>query len=167
MASVTMRVLLSVNHYQTTFHVRELAFADAFANNISYLTNEGLIDYSEMSVTDHRKNCLATAAFRDLHYLDWSGSTVYALVEPHILDQENDNLFHRTLRVVLNRLNAELYYPYDQLDTVDARAAWMTACIEDGEIRPTHHSWRKSVRGVNLQQRPLGYYVGSDIMTYW
>ena len=51
---------------------------------------------------------------------------MYILVEPALLDIETRNAFRRSLRVVFQRFEPEVCFPYDVLEDVGKRAAWLT-----------------------------------------
>ena len=161
------KILLSTKYRRSSFHIREIQFARKFAENIYYLTANGFYELSEDLPPQLCEKAIATAVFRELNEQAWTDTTIYALIAPKTLDQTTNNMFHRTLRVVLERTSASIHYPYDTLRSIDARAAWMTTSINDGEILPLYRNWGRHVYGIDTSQYCLQHFFDSKSLSPW
>lgn len=80
------------------------------------------------------------------------------LADQTLLDARTGNPFRRTTRPVLDRYDATVRYLYDTLDAPEKRAAWLTECLDAGEIVPVGQGWSRSVQGVNPAQAGFGSF---------
>jgi hypothetical protein len=90
----------------------------------------------------------------DSRELEWEkDATIYVLADPEMLDEPTGDVFHRSLRVVLERLADQVIFPFDHIDA-DRRGGWLVACLEDGEIKNPKKKFSVD-RGSDPEQRDL------------
>ncbi|QSW99796.1 hypothetical protein [Haloterrigena alkaliphila] len=140
----------------TTFRSREQRFASELCDQLLYLTPDGLDEESVGNLEAITPTELANAVYGSARDIDWTDDDdLYVLAYPRLLDLETTNTFRRSLRVVFERVDPDEHFPYDHLDDVGKRAAWLTDSIEAGEIVPPGGVRRQSVDGVEEGQTDL------------
>lgn len=157
---MTTYAVLRSGPRKTTFHERERRFASELCDQTLFLTTNGLdADPGDEDPVETSPTELANAAYASVRDLDWvETDDVYVLIEPALLDRETGNQFRRTLRVVFERVEPVEHFPYDRLERADRRAGWLTASLEDGEIRDPASIRRTNVTGVAEGQRDLFFF---------
>lgn len=137
----------------TTLRTRERRFADELCDQLLFLTPDGLDEEPGGEIGDLTPTQLANAVYTSTRDRAWSeDDEMYVLVEPALLDIETRNAFRRSLRVVFQRFDPEVCFPYDVLEDAGKRAAWLTDSLEAGEIVPPGGVRRESVAGVDEGQ---------------
>lgn len=148
--------ILSATAPDSTLHANERDWCVQFADEWRLLTADGLTsagaaDFNPPNTVGAKT--LARRVSADADHLRWADDTVYVLVDGDRLDHETADPFRRSLRVVLDRLSADVVFPYDDLDAGE-RGAWLIECMEKDELLPTgrHYSGNE---GVDEDQRGL------------
>ncbi|WP_336336790.1 hypothetical protein [Haloarcula brevis] len=140
----------------STLYSRERRFAADLCDQLLYLTPDGLDEEPGEEIGDLTPTELANTVYSSTRDRDWSeDDEMYILVEPALLDIETRNAFRRSLRVVFQRFDPEVCFPYDVLEDVGKQAAWLTDSLEAGEIVPPEGVRRQSVTGVDESQTDL------------
>ncbi|ELZ89755.1 hypothetical protein [Haloferax sulfurifontis] len=140
----------------STLHSRERRFAADLCDQLLYLTPGSLDEEPDGEIGDLTPTELANAVYTSTRGRDWNeDDEMYILVEPALLDIETRNAFRRSLRVVFQRFDPEVCFPYDVLEDVGKRAAWLTDSLEAGEIVRPGGVRRQSVTGVDEGQTDL------------
>lgn len=148
----------------TTFYYRALDFASLLCDHVLFVSPDGFRDtrptepLGEMDAQE-----VVTAAYVSARNILWDRGDLWVLIDAELLDRETGNPFRRRLRVVLERLEPEAHFPYDELETADKRAGWLTECLETGEIvDPESFRGYAGEKGVSERQRDLHKYSVAD-----
>ena len=141
----------------STLHAREREWCNEIADEWLQLGAEGLVDpdADATPLDDVSPGELVTRLDVDRRDLEWANGEIWVLAEPNILDEETGDLFRRTTRVVLDRLDCAIRYPYEHIDGNGKRAAWLTECLDAEEIVPPKSVRTSGVRGVGQGQTNL------------
>jgi hypothetical protein len=148
--------ILAATRPNSTLHAHARDWCEQFTEDWRLLTGDGLLDAD----TDDPKppnavgaKTLARRVHADADQLRWADATVYVLVEPDRLDHETGDPFRRSLRVVLERLSADVTFPYDDLDGRE-RGTWLVECLDAGEVLHPGNNY-SGKDGVDAGQRGL------------
>ena len=145
----------------STLHARERDWCETLTDGYAELATDGLVvpGADTQPPASIYPDALARAVAADRRSQNWcNGDVIYVLADPTLLDARTGNAYRRTTRVVLERFDATVRYPYDTLDAPEKRAAWLTECLDAGEIVPVGKGWSRSVQGVNPAQAGLGTF---------
>lgn len=139
----------------STFRAREQRFAGRLCDRTLSLSPDGLADEGT-PIGDLTPTELADAVYASRRERDWTADdVVYVLVAPALLDLQTRNAFRRSLRLVFERVAPDAQFPYDQLEDVGRRAAWLTDSLEAEEIVEPSSVRRRSITGVEEDQRDV------------
>jgi hypothetical protein len=151
--------ILAATREDSTLHSHARDWCREFAEDWRLLTADGLLDAD----TNDRKppnavgaKTLARRVSADADQLRWADATVYVLVEPERLDHETGDPFRRSLRVVLERLSADVVFPYDDLEDAE-RGTWLVECLDEGEVLHPGNNYSRN-EGVDADQRGLNSF---------
>ncbi len=133
----------------TTFRSRERRFASELCDQTLYLTPDGLDEDPAGDLEDTTPTELANNVYTSTVGIDWTeDDEVYVLVDPKLLDLKTENAFRRKLRVVFERVDPQECFPYDHLEDIGKRAAWLTDSLEAGAIVRPGGVRREGVDGI-------------------
>lgn len=148
---------LAASFPSSTLHKRARKWCNEFADDWRQLAAGGL----EQPETDANPPTdvdivdLAKSVDVDRRNLEWNGD-VWVLADPSLLNQDTNDMFRRTLRVVTDRLTeGDTHYPYDHLEDGGQRAEWIERCLESGEIVDPRSVRGGGQKGVTDDQRSL------------
>jgi hypothetical protein len=129
--------LLAATYQTSTLHTYVRNWCETFSDEWMLLCANGL-DNPDSDVStpigEGPKDLAQTVDFdsRDLGWVE--EATIYVFADPEMLDESTDDVFRRSLRVLLERLADQVSFPFDHVDT-DRRGGWLVACLVDGEIK--------------------------------
>jgi hypothetical protein len=128
--------ILAATDTAPTLHAHARDRCDRFAEQTRLLAADGLLDADTDDLKPPNAVDAKTLARRvsvDAKQLRWADATVYVLAEPERLDHETGDPFRRSLRVVFERLSADVVFPYDDLEEAEC-GTWLVECLDEGEM---------------------------------
>ncbi|NUC75024.1 hypothetical protein HTZ84_22425 [Haloterrigena sp. SYSU A558-1] len=141
----------------SSLHAREREWCTELAYEWRQLGAEGMVPpgADATPLDDVSLGELVTTIDVGRRDLEWDGGTIWVLADPALLREETGDLFRRSMKIVLDRLDCTLRYPYQHLDGNGQRAAWLTECLESEEIVSPRSFRASGVKGIGQGQMNL------------